>query len=93
MRVKIFTLNENNKIEFTQEELEKLLDETYNDGYADGKKSNYFYYRYPYYCTTTASPAISVGSDSAFVTGTTIGSGDYKTGTTTSASTCKGCKK
>lgn len=92
MRVKIFTLNENNKIEFTQKELEKLLDEVYEDGVADGKKSNYFYYRYPY-CTTTTGPAINVGSDSTFVTGTTIGSGDYKTGTTTSAATCKSCKK
>lgn len=90
MRVKIFTLNENNKIEFTQEELEKLLDETYNDGYADGKKSNYFYYRYPY-CTTTATP-LTIGSDSISAAGTTIGSGDYKTATTTTA-TCKGCKK
>ena len=92
MKVKVFTLNENKRIEFTQEELEKLLDEVYEDGVTEGKKSNYFYYRYPYY-TTTAAPAINVGSDRTFVTGTTIGSGDYKTGTTTSATTCKGCKK
>lgn len=92
MKVKVFTLNENKKIEFTQEELEKLLDEVYEDGVTEGKKSNYYYYRYPYY-TTTATPAVSVGSDRTFVTGTTIGSGDYKTAFTTTATTCKGCKK
>lgn len=90
MKVKVFTLNENKKIEFTQEELEKLLDEVYEDGVTEGKKSNYFYYRYPYY-TTTAAP-LTICSDSISAAGTTISSGDYKTATTTTA-TCKGCKK
>lgn len=31
--IKVFTLNENGKIEITKEELEKLLDESYWDGY------------------------------------------------------------
>ena len=31
--VKVFTLNKNGKIEFTKEELENLLNETWNDGY------------------------------------------------------------
>lgn len=31
--VKVFTLNENGKIEFTKDELEKLLNEAWNDGY------------------------------------------------------------
>lgn len=31
--IKIFTTNKNNKIEFTKEELQKLLDEAYWDGY------------------------------------------------------------
>jgi hypothetical protein len=90
MKVKVFTLNENKKVEFTQEELEKLLDEVYEDGVTEGKKSNYYYYRYPYY-TTTATP-LTIGSDSISAAGTTIGSGDYKTAHTTTA-TCKGCKK
>lgn len=33
MTIKVFTLNENGKIEITKEELEKLLDESYLDGY------------------------------------------------------------
>lgn len=90
MKVKVFTLNENKKIEFTQEELEKLLDEVYEDGVTEGKKSNYFYYRYPYY-TTTAGP-ITIGSDSISAKGTTISAKSYDTATTTTA-TCKGCKK
>lgn len=32
MKVKVFTTNEKGKIEFTKEELEKLLDEVYQDG-------------------------------------------------------------
>ena len=31
--VKVFTLNERNKIEFTKEELETLLNEAWHDGY------------------------------------------------------------
>lgn len=31
--VKVFTTNENGKIEFTKEELEALLNEVWNDGY------------------------------------------------------------
>lgn len=38
-RYKIFTLDENNRITFTKEELESILDEAYNDGFSDGKLS------------------------------------------------------
>lgn len=31
--IRVFTLNKNNKIELTKEELQKLLDESYWDGY------------------------------------------------------------
>ena len=31
--VKVFTTNNNNKIEFTKDELEKLLNEVWQDGY------------------------------------------------------------
>lgn len=60
MKTKIFTKNKNNKIEFTEQELKKLLDEIYNDGYWDGTRSTYVYqtpYRWePFtYTTTTAS--------------------------------------
>jgi hypothetical protein len=36
MNVKVFQTNEKGKIEFTRCELEKLLNETYKDGYKDG---------------------------------------------------------
>lgn len=59
MRVKVFTKNQNNKIEFTEKELQKLLDEIYNEGYTDGyvngSKGNYVYttpYTYPHTITT-----------------------------------------
>lgn len=38
-RYKIFTVDENNMITFTKEELESILDEAYNDGFSDGKLS------------------------------------------------------
>lgn len=36
-RYKIFAVDENNRITFTKEELESILDEIYNDGFIDGK--------------------------------------------------------
>lgn len=46
MKVKVFTKNQNNKIEFTEDELRKLLDEIYNEGYWDGAKK--YVYTTPY---------------------------------------------
>lgn len=34
-------------ITFTEEELTKLLDEVYNEGYADGSRSRYYYWSSP----------------------------------------------
>lgn len=51
--IKVFTLNKNNKIELTKEELESLLNESYWEGY--NNKKNYWTYTSPYYCTTTGS--------------------------------------
>lgn len=53
MSVKVFQTNKADKIEFTRCELEKLLNETYNEGYRDGEnhaKSSYW---------TWTSPSIS----------------------------------
>ena len=36
--IKIITVKENGKIEFTKDDLEKLLNEAYQDGYDDAKK-------------------------------------------------------
>ena len=37
MKIKVFTPNERGKIDFTREELEKLLNEVYNDGFRDSE--------------------------------------------------------
>lgn len=37
MKYKIYTVNADNKIEFTKEELQKLMDDVYQEGYKDGK--------------------------------------------------------
>lgn len=55
-RIRIFANNSNGKIEFTKEELEKLLQEIYDEGYNEGRK-NYCGFSYgntntiPYYGT------------------------------------------
>lgn len=40
-RVKVFSPNEKGKIEFTKREIEKLLQEIYNEGYRDGSQSKW----------------------------------------------------
>ena len=49
--VKVFTTNKDGKIEFTQSELEKLLNEVWNDGYY--KRGTYFW------SSPTVSPTIT----------------------------------
>lgn len=64
-KMKVFTKNQKGKIEFTEKELESLLNEIYNDGYNDGKSRTYTwtspYNPYtPYYYNThntTATPS------------------------------------
>ena len=51
MSVKVFQTNKVGKIEFTRCELEKLLNETYNEGYRDGEnhvKNSYWTWTSPY---------------------------------------------
>lgn len=63
MQVKVFCKNEKTgKIEFTQEELEKLLNSIYYDGYNEGKKYSYTWTspsitNYPTSYTTTTGTA------------------------------------
>ena len=40
-RVKVFSPNENGKIEFTKKEIEKLLQDIYSEGYKDGTQSKW----------------------------------------------------
>ena len=57
MKYKILSLDENGKISFTKEELEKLLDEVYTDGYQEGKKAgNIQYVPYPQVSNLFAQP-------------------------------------
>ena len=44
--IKVFTINKSGKIEFTKEELQKLLDEAYYDGYNSGR-GHYWTYTSP----------------------------------------------
>ena len=48
MKYKILQLDANGRISFSKEELEKLLDEVYDEGYQDGRKTcQYPYWTYP----------------------------------------------
>lgn len=70
MKVKVFYPNQSNKIEFTREELEKVLNEVYEDGFSDGRRSvNQFSWTSPNitttpYYTTDHTITISNCSDS-----------------------------
>ena len=59
MRIKIFTPNENGKIELTKEELENLLNESYRQGWND--KPYYYYDRYWYNSPTLATTTTNTG--------------------------------
>jgi len=63
--IKVFTLNKNNKIELTKEELESLLNESYWEGY---NKKNYWTYTSPYYCTNINPYKITCASNSNSIT-------------------------
>lgn len=50
MKIKIMYPNRDGRLEFSKNELEKLLEEAYNEGYKDGKNSNSYTVRdYTYY--------------------------------------------
>ena len=59
MSIKVFQTNKAGKIEFTRCELEKLLNETYREGHADGEahaKEDYWTWTSPLVTTTNISP-------------------------------------
>lgn len=83
MKVRVFYPNKDNKIEFTKQQLEKLLDEVYEEGrakgydqgYAAGRPVTITYPYTPYWYTIGTIPT------------TTCNNGDYTTtSTTTTAS-------
>lgn len=71
MKVKIFQPNHNGKIEFTRAELERLLNEVYNDGYREGEaagQKHSWTWTSPYitnqtYCTTALDATNDKGID------------------------------
>ena len=48
-KIKVFNLNKDGKIEFTKEQLEKLLNETYDEGYQEALEKQFTWS--PPYCT------------------------------------------
>lgn len=80
--VKVFTKNKQGKIEFTEAELKKLLDEVYWDGYHDGSKTTYVYtepysinnwwWKDPYYYTYCKNSPYSTSISSDTSTNATI---------------------
>ena len=66
MMIKVFTLNNNGKIEITEEELKKLLDDSYWEGYCANSKS--YTYTSPN-INPIINPSITWSSDK---TGTTF---------------------
>ena len=69
MKIKILYPNENGKLEFSKTELEKLLTEAYNEGFADGKKvSTYTSLSYPTYaCDGAISSSVTYANANADV--------------------------
>ena len=69
--IKCFTKNKDGKIEFTEKELEKLLNEIYKSGYDEANSkhywwtSPYYYSTTPYYnyCYSTTTADISTGTN------------------------------
>ena len=69
--VKVFTLNKNNKIEFTKEELQALLNQSFWEGYY---KNNHTYtYTSPWItCNTVGSP-VTTATNKTITSGTITG--------------------
>ena len=75
-KIRVFPKNEKGKIEFTKDELQRLLNEVYNEGKTD---SYTIYYGYGltnttpyYYTTTTNSSSLSITRDNITSTPITI---------------------
>lgn len=60
-KIKVFSINEKGKIEFTKEQLEQLLNETYKDGYNDGTTRTYSWTT-PYLTTCSDSTSNNIST-------------------------------
>ena len=68
-RVVVIEKNKDGKIELTKEELQKMLNDAYTQGYVDGKGryETITYPSYPWYTTTASN---TVGIDKVTLNGT-----------------------
>jgi hypothetical protein len=93
MSVKVFQTNKAGKIEFSRCELEKLLNETYNEGYRDGEnhaKSSYWTWTSPSIVNTTPYYGVTCLDTDKAIRANDVGNitltgtiGDTNTGTVT----------
>ena len=74
-RVVVIEKNKDGKIELTKEELQKMLDDAYTQGYTDGKGryDTITYPSYPWYVSTATSNVID--KDKVTLNGTEISNG------------------
>ena len=78
MKYKVLQLDEHGRISFTKEELEKLLDEVYEEGRKD---ANYYWYK-PYWTYTTSDATITTNPNKSIDKWTiTVGDGNQTNGT------------
>ena len=79
MKVKVFYPNREGKIEFTRQELEKLLDEVYREGQKDCNCSKSWTWTTPYYNDSLNSNSAT----NATITTPDLSTATYTTGNTT----------
>ncbi len=87
MKVRVFYPNKDNKIEFTKQQLEKLLDEVYEEGrakgydqgYAAGRPVTITYPYTPFWYTTSTAPTITCNGGDYATTSTTTATSGYVT--------------
>lgn len=70
MKIKIMFPNRDGRLEFSKNELEKLLEEAYNEGYKDGKNSNSYTVNkdYTYYPSVSYLSGVTYNTDGAYST-------------------------
>ena len=72
MKIRVFTLNKNNKIELTEAELKKLLDESYQDGRNDARTATISTPSYPYWYDNVTTTTYNLNTEASADTTVTI---------------------
>lgn len=65
MKIRVFTLNKNNKIELTEAELKKLLDESYQDGRNDARTATISTPSYPYWYDNVTTTTYNLNTEAS----------------------------